>query len=77
LDNDLGRKWKPKYLGPFVMVRRSKGGAYKLAELDGSVSKLKYAAKRVIPYYLRTTWTLPIPRKMLAEVQREEEADKS
>ncbi|KDQ13321.1 hypothetical protein BOTBODRAFT_97858, partial [Botryobasidium botryosum FD-172 SS1] len=50
IDNDLGRKTKPRYFGPMVVVRRNKGGAYVLAEVDGSLSKLRYAAFRLIPY---------------------------
>lgn len=50
---ELNRKSKPKYLGPFVVVRRTKGGAYILAETDGSISKTRYAAFRIIPYHAR------------------------
>ena len=50
---ELNRKSKPKYLGPFVVVRRTRGGAYILAELDGSVSRTRYASFRIIPYHAR------------------------
>ena len=36
-----------------VVVRQMKGGSYILSELDGSVSKLRFAAFRVIPYHAR------------------------
>jgi len=36
-----------------IVVRRTKGGTYILAELDGMVSKLRYAAFRLLPYLLR------------------------
>ena len=42
-----------------VVVRRTKGGAYILAELDGTVSATKYAAFRVIPYFPRTNISIP------------------
>ena len=35
------------------VVRCTTGGAYVLAELDGAESKTRYAAFRVIPYYVR------------------------
>ena len=35
-----------------VVVRHTFGGSYILAELDGSVSKMRYAAFRLLPYYL-------------------------
>ncbi|KAF8578479.1 hypothetical protein K439DRAFT_1362027, partial [Ramaria rubella] len=42
---------KPRYMGPFVVICRNHNGAYILAELDGSISKLPYAAFPLIPYY--------------------------
>ncbi|KAL5514794.1 hypothetical protein ACEPAG_2110 [Sanghuangporus baumii] len=54
IKNELNRKTKPKYLGPMVMVRRTKGGSYILAEVSGAISALRYAAFRVIPYHART-----------------------
>ena len=36
-----------------VVVRRTEGGSYILAELDGSVSRYRYAAFRVVPYNAR------------------------
>jgi hypothetical protein len=47
----LSKKTKPWYLGPMIVVRCTKGGSDLLAELDGAVSKLRYAAFRIIPYY--------------------------
>ncbi|KDQ09751.1 hypothetical protein BOTBODRAFT_116724 [Botryobasidium botryosum FD-172 SS1] len=40
LDNDLGRKMKPRYFGLMIVVRRNRGGAYVLAEVDGALSHL-------------------------------------
>ncbi|KIJ08137.1 hypothetical protein PAXINDRAFT_89329 [Paxillus involutus ATCC 200175] len=51
---ELNRKTKPRYLGPMLVVRRTKGGLYMLAELDGSISKLRYAAFRLLPYHMRS-----------------------
>ena len=62
---DLGRKWKPRYLGPYVVVSRSDHGNFTLAEMDGSVSKLKFAAKRVIPYHIRESDEIPLPNESL------------
>jgi hypothetical protein len=38
-----------------VVLRRTTGGSYLLAELDGSVSKLRFAAFRLLPYHPRST----------------------
>ena len=36
-----------------VVLRRTPGGSYLLAELDGAISKLQYAAFWLIPYFPR------------------------
>ena len=50
---DIGGKTKPRYLGPMVVLRQTIGSSYLLAELDGSVSRLRYAAFRLAPYHPR------------------------
>ena len=53
VEKEASQKHKSRYLGPMRVVRRTTGGAYILAELDGAESKTRYAAFRVIPYYAR------------------------
>ena len=48
IENELNRKAKSKYLDPMVVVRRTTGGAYILAELIDAISTLRYFAFRVI-----------------------------
>jgi len=40
IKKELNRKTKPHFLGPMVVVHRTKGGAYILAELNGAISRL-------------------------------------
>jgi hypothetical protein len=61
IEVELGRKTKPRYMGPMVVLRRTTGGSYLLAELDGTVSRLRFAAFRLIPYHARTQITVPVP----------------
>jgi hypothetical protein len=51
VEYELSKKTKPRYLGPMVVVRHTKGGSYMLAELDSAISKLRFTAFCVIPYY--------------------------
>ena len=37
-------KCKPHYFGPMVVVSHSQNGSYRLAEVDGTISKLKFTA---------------------------------
>ena len=61
-DAELANKTKPRYYGPMVVIRRSRNGAYRLAELDGAVSKIRYAAFRIVPYFARSPSSIPVTR---------------
>jgi hypothetical protein len=60
IESDLSHKTKPRYLGPMVVIRHNHNGAYILAELDGAISKLLYAAFRLIPYHNRSASAVPV-----------------
>ncbi|KIN96548.1 hypothetical protein M404DRAFT_33154 [Pisolithus tinctorius Marx 270] len=51
IEKELNQKTKPWYTGPMVVLCRTTGGSYLLAELDGSISKLRFAAFRLLPYH--------------------------
>ena len=79
VETDLGRKTKPRYFGPMLVIRRTRNGAYRLAELDGAVSKLRYAAFRLVQYHTRSRTSILVTcildKDDLAAVVEEEAED--
>lgn len=53
IEKSLDKKTKPRYQGPFEIVRHTTGGSYVLQELDGSVKRQSVAAFGIIPYISR------------------------
>jgi hypothetical protein len=82
IEKSLNRKMRPRYLGPLIVISRNKGGAYILAELDGSVLDRPVAAFRLVPYFARQDIPIPpieefvdIPSPRLRQMEESEEAD--
>ena len=61
IEDTLSRKAKPRYSGPFVVIKKTRGMSYVVAELDGSISKLRVAGFRLIPYLARTKTEFVLP----------------
>ena len=59
IEKSLNKKMRPRYIGPYIVVRRNRGGAYILCELDGAVLDRPLAAFRLVPYFAREKISLP------------------
>ena len=82
VEKALNRKMRARYLGPLIVISRNQGGAYIIAELDGSVFDRPIAAFRVIPYFARRRLDLPplqnildISQQRLTEMEQSDDID--
>jgi hypothetical protein len=59
IEKSLNKKMCTRYIGPLIVVSRNYGGAYILAELDGTVLHRPVAAFHLLPYF--THKSIPLP----------------
>ena len=45
-----------------VVVCPTQNGSYRLAELDGTISNLRFAAFRIVPYHAHSRTSIPVTR---------------
>ena len=69
IEKTLNRKMFTRYLGPLIILSQNKGGAYIVAELDGSVFDRSVAAFRVIPYFVHAKLNIP-PLEELIDISQ-------
>jgi hypothetical protein len=59
IEKSLNKKMRARYIGPLIVVSHNYGGAYILAELDGTVLHRPIAAFRLLPYFAHKSIPLP------------------
>jgi hypothetical protein len=59
IKKSLDCKMRPQYLSPYIVISCNTGGAYILAELDGTILKNTISTFQVIPYHPRKAISLP------------------
>ena len=75
VEKELDRKTKPRYLGPFEVLRRTQGGSYILKEMDGTISRRGVAAFRLLPYHTREGTPIPIDDLHLDDLDDSDEEE--
>jgi hypothetical protein len=76
VEKSLNRKMHPRYIGPLIVISRNYGGAYILAELDGTVLHRPIAVFRLLPYFTRKS--IPLPDELIdIDTARLREMEKS
>ena len=51
IEREMNRKHKPRYLGPYQVVRQTHNGASIIKELNGDISRESVAAFRLLAYH--------------------------
>src|SRR5713226_6546651 len=60
VESDLGCKAKPCYIGPMVVLCHTQNSSYHLAELNGTMSNLHFAAFCLVPYHAHSHSSIPV-----------------
>ncbi|EIM87302.1 uncharacterized protein STEHIDRAFT_56242 [Stereum hirsutum FP-91666 SS1] len=58
IEEQLNRKTMQRYIGPFIIVRQTRNGAWVIKDPDGTVHRRAVAAFRIVPYIARDKKTL-------------------
>lgn len=73
IEKELNRKTKPRYLGPYEVVRQTQKGSYVVKELDGSVSRSGIAAFRLLKYFPATDNIADLVKDPISEISMRDE----
>ena len=71
VEKSLNNKMEIRYMGPMVVVRRTKGGSYLCCEMDGAMFHGKIGQFRVIPFAQRSEIELPEGILALIDLSKE------
>ena len=67
IEQEMNRKHKPRYLGPYVLREQRSSGTWAINELDGTPSRSTIAGFRILPYITRNPQALMELAKGLEE----------
>lgn len=72
IEKSLNKKGLLRYLGPMIVVRRTRGGSYLLCEMNGAMWHGRVAAFRVLPFLQRSAIQYPKQIESLIDMSKEE-----
>jgi hypothetical protein len=75
VEKELDRKHKPRWLGPYVVVKKTRGGSYVLAQEDGAILRTRFAAFRIVPYHQREGLSFDVADFVEERIEEEEEEE--
>jgi hypothetical protein len=76
IEQDMNRKHKPRYLGPYVLREHRKSGSWTINELDGTPGRTTVAGFPILPYIARNSEQLKIMQEAIEGEDEEEEEEK-
>jgi hypothetical protein len=68
IEQEMNRKHKPRYIGPYILRQKRSSGSWAISELDGTPSRSTIAGFRILPYIARNP-------QALAELSKRGEED--
>ena len=60
IEQEMNRKHKPRYMGPYVLRENRKSRSWKINKLDGTSIRTIVAGFRILPYVTRNFHLLKI-----------------
>jgi hypothetical protein len=70
-EKTVSSKMKARYLGPMVVIRRTKGGVYLVAEMNSAMFQERIAVFRVIHYEARHGIQIPANIQQFIDISEE------
>jgi len=72
IEQEMNRKHKPRYLGPYILREPRSSGTWSINELDGTPSRTSVAGFRILPYIARDQKAI---QELAADLEEESDSE--